>query len=537
MAATANKYSSETLNDKDTTSGGTTTKNILALQPLALNEYRANPLDQHPDQTQTADDASFKNHFFVNEVWHRQDADGNEVVLGLLENTPSYETYKLHQDGSETGKTSRFGKLRINKNGVNYIVLNDGGLNTKAWIGFTNGTGTSPIVMATPDFLAFKVAYQNAYYANTTKFQITINAGTHGTRTFTMQDLPLTAKASSELFTYLGTEISAMALPENTDVTLTLASINSEGTYTTASINAHVGKRETMWQIYNIQNETDDTDDGVMYYIILDENWWVEATGDTDKTLGNLIPYTNTGSGDPNPTRQGTAANTTMVATGTTIRGQQGSNIGSGILDGVLPAGMYLNIPDVYISTPPQTDPPTPNKIVWINADGHPYKWKAQPTPPTPVETASWASSNPVVISIGTSGNHTSYATPADGTNDRTAYIYPILTLTCANKGNALVSLKCSVVDHSDYSNVLASKTKDLDVNFTANNQSKTIPIVDDAGDETTFNLRAFTLPFTPDQSISRYDVLLEVTSTDPTLASYPDATGEIESNGTISTT
>ena len=188
MAATANKYSSETLNDKDTTSGGTTTKNILALQPLALNEYRANPLDQHPDQTQTADDASFKNHFFVNEVWHRQDADGNEVVLGLLENTPSYETYKLHQDGSETGKTSRFGKLRINKNGTNYIVLNDGGLNTKALIRFAS---SSPNQIYT-NYVKVICYLRSAYYLRTDRFKVHIIK--NGTEIY---DFPLIYDASA----------------------------------------------------------------------------------------------------------------------------------------------------------------------------------------------------------------------------------------------------------------------------------------------------------------------------------------------------
>lgn len=156
MAATADKYSHETLNDKDTTSGQTTTKNIYALQPLALEEYSS--------------DANFKAVFFVNDVWHKKDSEGKEVVMGLLEIEPTYETYKLHQDGSETGKHSRLGKLRMNKNGTDYIVLNDGGLNTKALIRFATG---SPNQIYT-NYVKVICYLRSAYYLRTERFKVRI---------------------------------------------------------------------------------------------------------------------------------------------------------------------------------------------------------------------------------------------------------------------------------------------------------------------------------------------------------------------------
>lgn len=174
MAATADKYSKNTLNDKDTTSGGTTTKNILALQPLALTEYTS--------------DANFKQKFFCNDVWHRQDSEGKECVIGLLADVPSNETYKLHQDGSETGKTSRFGKLRINKNGTNYIVLNDGGLNTKALIRFAS---SSPNQIYT-NYVKVICYLRSAYYLRTDRFKVHIIK--NGTEIY---DFPLIYDASA----------------------------------------------------------------------------------------------------------------------------------------------------------------------------------------------------------------------------------------------------------------------------------------------------------------------------------------------------
>lgn len=156
MAATADKYSHETLNDKDTTSGQTTTKNIYALQPLALTEYSS--------------DSNFKTKFFVNEVWHKQDSDGKECVIGLLANIPSNETYKLHQDGSETGKYNRHGKLHLVKGGTDYIVLNDGGLNTKALIRFATG---SPNQIYT-NYVKVICYLRSAYYLRTERFKVRI---------------------------------------------------------------------------------------------------------------------------------------------------------------------------------------------------------------------------------------------------------------------------------------------------------------------------------------------------------------------------
>ena len=143
MAATKDKYSKNTLNDQNTTVAGVTKPQIYALMPLALNEYRADPTDQHPEQTQVADEENFKALFFCHAVWYKEDTDGKQCVIGLLDTRAGISNAyyrEMHGGCSATAATAsadphkRNGKLRITKNGVSYIVLNDGGLNTKPFV-------------------------------------------------------------------------------------------------------------------------------------------------------------------------------------------------------------------------------------------------------------------------------------------------------------------------------------------------------------------------------------------------------------------
>lgn len=169
MAATADKYSHETLNDRDTTSGQTTTKNIYALQPLALTEYLvASDLGiayANMTDAQKKDDTGFKNKFFVHEVWHKKDGDGKEVVIGLINpNATGDQKNALHA-------AKRKGKLRLTKGGVHYIVLNDGGLNTKPHAEFSfNG-----FVAAYTNYVKVLCNLTSAYYLRTEYFQIDMN--------------------------------------------------------------------------------------------------------------------------------------------------------------------------------------------------------------------------------------------------------------------------------------------------------------------------------------------------------------------------
>ena len=64
MAATADKYSKDTLNDQDNGN----TKQIYALQPLALKNYRVNPDAPNPDQTYAQDEENFKTLFYVHDT-------------------------------------------------------------------------------------------------------------------------------------------------------------------------------------------------------------------------------------------------------------------------------------------------------------------------------------------------------------------------------------------------------------------------------------------------------------------------------------
>ena len=239
MAATADKYSIDTLNDQDNGN----TKQIYALQPLALKNYRVNPDAPNPDQTYAQDEEHFKTLFYVHDTWHKQDSEGKECVIGLM--NPNYsgdEFYKHHA-------ADRFGKLRLKKkvNGtwIDFIVLNDGGLNTLAYARFgskTHSEDKDPIAAYT-NYIKMPLYLKSAYYLQTDMFTLvfeTKNSQNQWVETYS-HPVPITSNstilAAGRELDYIYSERNVNLGPENTWCRLKILAENDEGTYTSGYSN------------------------------------------------------------------------------------------------------------------------------------------------------------------------------------------------------------------------------------------------------------------------------------------------------------
>ena len=103
MAAPSTVYSSNVLKVQQ----GSGTPAVLALLPLSLTEYGS--------------DVNMKALFYLDEVKHCLDVSGKDVIQALVKDSGA--NYLMHAP-------ARLGIGRYYKDGQNYILLNDGGLNT-----------------------------------------------------------------------------------------------------------------------------------------------------------------------------------------------------------------------------------------------------------------------------------------------------------------------------------------------------------------------------------------------------------------------
>lgn len=516
MAATADKYSHETLNDKDTTSGQTTTKNIYALQPLALEEY--------------VNDATFKKVFWCHDVWHKKDGEDNEVAIGLLktsvsqaEGFPATICSELHGGCSSTAAIAasdphnRKGKLHLVKGGADYIVLNDGGLNTKPWAdtcspGLDPSTGLPlPTVINASDLgLTFAMNYLNAWYLNTTIIQVEVQvcnqAGTTAvsSRTFTVPGITTTKKYDEYSYDgdpYIVTIESVNSYGDfvkNAYFKLRLLATNDEGTYTSPwSSVFQVGDHPAVWPVYKINSLNQDPTTGTRYDIILVGGY--SGTGDPASpfiphgyyraadssvspsapsgtgyqefdypTLYNLIggvPYQWQSGG-----AQGIVAAVAAGTTRTVSFAINGARYGSSddIFTSILPEGMYAHFPTVFpyergqenvpedICTyiPRQNSSSTKIKpIVYVNSSGVPYMWNAsEHVDPTPTVTAEITA---VTCAIVTNSSDDWYGYVNNENGIISFGVKPKVTIT--GKGNVSIPIIVEWYDENEHDVVIGS--------------------------------------------------------------------------------
>ena len=519
MAATADKYSKNTLNDKD--SG--TTKQVFALMPLALQEYQS--------------DATFESTFFCHDVWHKTDTEGKECVIGLLREPVSQADRPLY---NQMHADKRKGKLHLVKNGVNYTVLNDGGLNTKPYIEITS------VDLCAQNILVFSVDYTNAYYLVTKAARLTIERWQKSgstwvyngqSATVALRDLPVAAKTSGTDFSFLVEDaMNSLAFDEGDKAKLYIKMYNDEtGLYTEATASPYVSnemfpevdKGVVMLNVYKITSLGQKPSTGDEYKVLMKPEYYATKTG----AGGVQVPLENGDEGYPNLVNLFNVRKETSSQTGaelyTTVyfNGQLGASISREILSTFLPDGMYYGFP---ASTPfVDVDPPQNDKIIFVRSDssfaGRAYKWAdseyVTPTPTIPASISSFT------IEIPTSGNNKSYARFIDSYYE--THIYP--SVSVRGKGSCLVTVEVVRIVNDSQETVVYTKDVDVDFGSSTSETTKTIEVVYASGEEAvpSYQLQWVEDIYTPQHvgaTTDKCEYVLRVTSSDPLISggTYP---------------
>lgn len=494
MAATADKYSKNTLNDKDTTSGQTTTKNIYVLQPLALTEYTS--------------DANFKQKFFCNDVWHRQDSEGKECVIGLLDTragvTDSHYR-ELHGGCSATASIAqadphkRNGKLHLVKNGVNYIVLNDGGLNTKAF------AAAPTIDMCAANLVIFHFPYRNAYWQNTTNAVATVELWQGGNKTMTrtkaLTDMPKLRNTDGTYYILDQDTINAIAPPVGSTIKIKITMTNGEGDYTSGDGSETVGPRVDLIDVWKVTATNQKYTTGDLYHCLIKPEYWEAGTGG-EKTLYDLL---------------NSYGQNVWVDTNVFLMGYSGNAAPGDLLESPLPDGMYYGFPQ---TTPfVDVDPPQANKIIEVETSageaGHAVKWHeytyVDPTPVVPLTFTNFT------IAVTTSGTYKSYATENNGVYS--CHIWPYITVTSSNAGVGSFRVELVLVEEGNEHTDTVVWHKDISIEFTSAG-TKTIQQVETSeteGDEGVpiTQVGCVDTSFTSQSGMYNYYYRLQITSID----------------------
>lgn len=308
MAASKGRYSNDTINDKD--SGND--KQILALQPLALTEYlvaydNGKSWSQMTDE-EKKDDTGFKNKFYVHEVWHKKDSENKEVVLGLLNPLATY----VNTDYNAMHAAKRKGKLRITKGGVNYIVLNDGGLNTLPQAYFS-----SNILSCYTNYVKVYCYLKSAYYLATDYFQVDFylvtTSGGVTTETWKHSAYLIVSDATDPRFLAANTtlsqfvaafrDIAGFAVGDTMRIKITAH--NEEGDYNAPVYKDGIVKQAMSFiQVYYFATEpnrtTTDPTTGTPYAMLLDGSMYVWNSQSPLQGGFLGIMFNTRDAGDPN---------------------------------------------------------------------------------------------------------------------------------------------------------------------------------------------------------------------------------------------
>ena len=417
MAATADKYSVDTWNDKDNTSTSPATKQIYAYLPLALTEYTtaadAGKSYSQMTDAEKKDDNGFCEKFFCDSVMKFKDSEGKDCVVGLLDvDHPMVQdvwqrSLDLHIRNEGGASRSRQGKLMINKNGTNYMVLNDGGLNTKPFIEIG-----SPIVLCACTYCVLRIdSFRNAYYFNTNTWRLKIelfqnqsvypatsylSSPSHTDYMRIEQDDLLTLRGTSGTDVYVSVDLLRTSISEaaiGDKFRFTFMAYNDE-TYgvnnqyaqpflsnKTGALNAPVYGQEgivdrnvrplVVWKVTNLNDNP--TEDGTPYTILFDDTFYALKSvagglgllenGDT--AYPNLMNLFFTAYLRKLPSEQGTLVSATERADGSTvadtettvfINGIQGESVTGDIVNHYLPGGYYCGFPKDLASRKSEDD-------------------------------------------------------------------------------------------------------------------------------------------------------------------------------------
>lgn len=428
---------------------GSTIKLIYALQPLALTEY--------------ASDADFQNYFFCHAVRKKKDSENKVVVLGLLNPNATTNSHynKLHAD-------KRKGRLKLTLGGVNYTVLNDGGINTLPLVDI-------PVIdLCAQNMVIFHFPYQNAYWENTSnavaRIEVWHNGSKDNQRTLTLSDMPKVRATSSDIdgpcYIFDQDTMNALSPSVGDTIKIHLAVTNGEGTFDTEDTystvaSATVTPRVELFQIYKLTSISDNPVGGDIYHCLMLPEYWATKAGPG----GQQVPLENGDEGYPNLVNLFAAAVNTRVNTTVYFRGFEGNSVPADLLDSALPAGLYYGFPS---STPfVSEDPPQNNKIIEVENvgdGGRAFKWyNSTYNPPTPVVPLTFTG---FTIAFSTSGAYTSYATRTN--NFYECHLWPLITATANGAGSGSFLVELVLREEGNDHNEVVVWSKYISIQFTS---------------------------------------------------------------------
>lgn len=280
MAATADKYSPETRNN---TSG----QEVYFFLPLALTEYLTAAATKSYAQMTDAekkDDTGFKQKFFVHAVYKLKDLNGNDCVVGMLDpNDQTHPYYNNLHSNARKGRAIRY-QESVSGNGDwrGYIILNDGGLNTKPYAEFSGN-----IIAAYTNFIKVLCTLKSAYYLPTTKFTIDFYTVANNEETWIHSMDLVVSNASDPRFLPAKTSLTQfVAQIRNLGgvvagqlLRLKISATNEEGTFTHPTAKEATLKASMNFiQVYRFINEPDfdntDPTTGTPYAMLISENMY-----------------------------------------------------------------------------------------------------------------------------------------------------------------------------------------------------------------------------------------------------------------------
>lgn len=269
MEVSSDKYSPNTEKVTQKVNGVAQTT-LEQLYPLSLAEYGT--LQQ------------FCQKFYCDGAKKKTDSEGNSVIIGYIDPTLSGNAKHLMHAEARKGK----GRITIKTgNDVKtYVVLNDGGLNTKPYAEFSGN-----ILAAYTNFIKILCNLKSAYYLPTTKFTVSLYTVANKVETFVYSfDLPVSNGSDARFLPAQQTLTGFVAkytqelggVQAGQTLRMKISATNDEGTFTHPTTKeATLQAAMSFIKVYRFtaQNfdNTQDPTTGTPYAMLLSEDMYAEA--------------------------------------------------------------------------------------------------------------------------------------------------------------------------------------------------------------------------------------------------------------------
>lgn len=319
MPAPKTAYSKQDI--KATVSG---TAHRLGRMPKALSAYQS--------------DAFMMMTFYLDKVLHTKDSGGTDCVIGCVSANTS--NYKMHA-------SKRIGHLRVTSGTTGeYILLTDGGLNTLGKAEITT------FYKGATNYVFYAHSNNAAYYLpHTFKLDYWTGSGTH-----TLVNNVFTVQSG---VTDSGVKSTPVSIA-NTAATYNLRAFatNTEGTFSGSTVTAPVRGACKMITVRKVSSISDNYTTGTSYNVLVFEDYYQTLASSTQSS--GHYEY-------PNLKNLFATATSSTLTTNSLLNTGSTTNISNIVWNAHLPQGMYYGVPTTYTGTD--------YKIVYVNANGYPYKW------------------------------------------------------------------------------------------------------------------------------------------------------------------